>query len=163
MSDDAVPDNADLRAAAIAALEAKRRLAETWRARAAHSDGPSLSHEDVPLLRELITSRVEVLNAFEELLRIDADAAREVLISRYLGPQVDPDGKFGGFFFELSAMIDDWVELRGVGTLRELLLSDQVPRSRLCDQRVQESIRSGCNFDDDRDVLAWLGMDSANT
>ena len=109
-----------LRRAGIEALRSHAVLLGAWRG-LQESDVAEATENDVSILRELIVTRIYPVNAFGLLVRIDPDAAIEVLLSRYLGMGVDPDRKFGGFEFELETMLDDLREVCGTQKLAQLV------------------------------------------
>src|ERR1700753_330599 len=96
-----------LRSAARDALEAQDALLAAW-STLDRKVLPSLAEApDVSLLVRLIERRIYAVPAFGALTRVDITAARNVLLSRHLGRVVDPDRKFGGYAYELAAMLED--------------------------------------------------------
>lgn len=128
-----------LRRAAEVALEAQEALQAAWR-QWSSLGSPSLTPEDVRLLKTLIVSRIYPINAFGLLVAADPLGAMEMLLSRYVGRGVDPDRKFGGYVFELSSMLTDLVESQGESRLRQLLEHPSFNKALLTDERVISSI-----------------------
>lgn len=135
------------RSAAKEAIESHDALADLWRkmpvAETAHRCGES----DVALLRQLIEYRIFPVNAFELLARIDLREAYSALLSRYVGKGVSPDGKFGGYSFELSVMLDDLKEIGGEEALRGLIALDGFDRRKLTDPRVINSFSDALDIE----------------
>lgn len=125
-----------LRRVGSEALRCHQILLDAWR-ELQESDIAELTKEDASILRSLIISRIYPINAFGLLVRIDQDAAIEVLLSLYLGINVDPDGKFGGFEFELDSMLDDLVDIGGTQSIAQLVSDDKFSIERMKDARVK--------------------------
>jgi hypothetical protein len=134
VTDDAI---AAFRRAAAQALEANDALHQANRGLAFST---RLEPSDIPVLRELIVRRIDVLPAFSRLVILDPQAARKVLLDRWLGYGVDPDTKYGGYAFELSSMLDDLREAGGDAALREVISDPRFARERLSDPRVLDSL-----------------------
>lgn len=139
------------RIAAARAIAAHDTLLEANRSLGHHVLAPA----DVPLLRELVIRRIDVLPAFEQLVKLDAAVAREVLLDRWLGGDVDPDTRFGGFTFELTAMLDDLRQIAGEAALRAVIADPRIAPDRLADPRVLESLGQALDLAHD-DVSAWI-------
>jgi hypothetical protein len=105
-------------------------------------------------LEQLIAHRIEVLNAFEFLVRLAPKRAADMLLRLYLGRGVSPDTKFGGYEFELSTMVDDLVELAGEAALTSLVKSDRFDPDKLEDPRVQRCFSEALSCEPE-DVLQW--------
>jgi hypothetical protein len=119
-----------LRAAGKLSVEADDALSAAWR-NLDDVDGARLVQaSDVRLLVDLIKRRLSVLPAFAALARADIAAARGLLLSRYLGKGVPPDGKFGGYTFEFSTTLDDLREVGGQEALRNLVEQHRCARAR---------------------------------
>src|SRR5262249_32155967 len=144
----------DLRSAARRALEVQDELLNAWK----HLDPGDLtlldSAEDIDLLQELIRRRVYPVNAFAALANVARPAAIDLLFSRYLGHAVDPDTKFGGYVFELSAMLDDLYEAHGQSALRDLVHDPRFNRRLLNDDRVVAAFADALDLDVEQ-VCAW--------
>ena len=145
----------DLRAAASDALRSHDKLLEIWR----HVDESKLARDatagDIEILRDLIIRRIYPVNAFCLLVQIDRDGAIEILLSRYLGTAVDPDTKFGGFEFELAAMLDDLQEVGGVECLERLIKHPTFSIGRIADPRVRRVFSDVLHIDEAQ-VNAWV-------
>ncbi len=94
----------------------------------------------VSTLVRLIRMRIDVLNAFELLMRIDGNRAQQVLLDLYVGKDVDPDTKYGGFTSELSIMMSDLVDFYGVKSIVQIIRSEFFDKRLLKDARFAESI-----------------------
>jgi hypothetical protein len=135
-----------LRLAARRAIEAHDELSAQWRS----SQSASIclqSAEDVELLKQLVLRRIDPVNAFAALCRIDKSGAIAVLLRRYIGEGVDPDRKFGGFGSELWIMLDDLCEEHGEDALRDLVHHPQFNRSALRDPRVVEAFADSLDIE----------------
>jgi hypothetical protein len=124
------------RSLATEAIEAQGALSEMWRNLRVAEAAKRCDETDVELLKKLIKFRIYPVNAFELLARIDLEQAHQALLSRYVGEGVSPDGKFGGYFFELSTMIDDLKEIGGEQALRHLISLPGFDHKKLADPRV---------------------------
>jgi hypothetical protein len=137
----------DLRAAGRRALEVQDELLSAWK-RLDPDDLRLLgSPEDLDLLQELILRRIYPVNAFAALVKVSRHAAVDMLFSRYLGHPVDPDTKFGGYAFELSAMLDDLREAHGEAALRDLIGDPRFHRHLLNDDRVVSAFADALDTD----------------
>lgn len=125
-----------LRRAGAEALRSHDVLMEVWRG-LQESDIANATQEDVRLLESLIIGRIYSINAFDLLVKINPDAAIDVLLSRYLGRGVDPDRKFGGFEFELLSMLDDLLEVGGARRIAQLVSHTSFSTDRVEDLRVR--------------------------
>ncbi len=136
-----------LRDAARTALAAQDQLLNAWRSIPA-GDYPTFSEAtDVELLKLLIWRRIYPLNAFGALVRIDKNAAVDILMTLYLGRAVDPDTKYGGYVFELSTMLDDLRETYGAEVLCEVIKHPMFDRERISDKRVIEAFSDALGLD----------------
>lgn len=140
--------------AATNALDASRALLEFWRAVDVAQLSRSLTPADVDVVERLIRSRVDVLPAFEVLVRCAPTRAHAILLERYLGKDVSPDTKHGGFLSELSSMLDDLVEIEGEESLRHVFL--HVPSERLDDVRVLTAVRDALELASIDEAREWL-------
>jgi hypothetical protein len=144
----------DLRSAARRALEVQDELLNAWK----HLDPGDLSSldsaEDIDLLQELIRRRIYPLNAFAALAKVARPAAFDLLFSRSLGHGVDPDTKFGGYAFELGAMLDDLCEAHGQSALSDLVHDPRFNRRLLNDDRVVAAFADVLDIDVEQ-VCAW--------
>jgi hypothetical protein len=144
-----------LRDAARRAIGVNDELSEAWR-NLPDADAPKVaSRDDVPLLCELIKLRILPANAFGLLVRLDLEAAVEMLLRRYVGEGVDPDRKYGGFEYELSCMLRDLVEVRGPSQLRKLLTHPEFNSRLFADDRLLTSISEALDINTDQ-VHGWL-------
>jgi hypothetical protein len=144
-----------LRDAARRAICVNDELSEAWR-NLPYADAPNVaSRDDVPLLCELIKYRILPANAFGLLVRLDLEAAVEMLLRRYIGESVDPDRKFGGFQYELTCMLIDLVEVRGQSQLRSLLTHPEFNSQLFADDRLLTSISEAMDIDTDQ-ARVWL-------
>jgi hypothetical protein len=128
-----------LRSAGRDALEAQDALLTAWRDLKPEDFASLAGGPDVGLLVRLIERRIYAVPAFGALARIDITAAREVLLSRYLGRGVDPDRKFGGYVFELASMLDELLQAGGQEALMDLIDRPSFSPERLTDRRVIEA------------------------
>ena len=140
--------------AARNALNASRALQESWKSVDLAQLSRSLTPSDIDLVEQLILSRVDVLNAFELLVRCAPGRAEAVLMARYLGKDVSPDTKYGGFLFELDSMLNDWVEVQGKESLRHLFRA--VSPERIADARVLTAVRDVLDLRDVDEAHKWL-------
>lgn len=147
MTDDSL---AAFRRAAANALEACDALDEALRRL-----DRDLEPADIPVLEQLIVRRIEVLRPFERLAALDLQAARKVLLDRWLGHGVDPDTKFGGYTFELGVMLDDLRVVGGDDALRGLIADPRFARERLSDPRVLDALGEALDLTRDG-VVRWL-------
>ena len=128
-----------LRSAGRNALAAQDALLAAWRDLKPEDFASLAGAPDVGLLVNLIERRIYAVPAFVALARIDITAARDVLLSRYLGRAVDPDRKFGGYLFELAAMLVVLCQAGGQAALLDLIDRPDFSPERLTDQRVVEA------------------------
>jgi hypothetical protein len=135
-------------------LEVQDELLSAWK----HLDPGDLSllgsPEDINLLQELILRRIYPVSAFAALAKGARPAAVDLLFSRYLGHAVDPDTKFGGYAFELSAMLDDLREAHGQSALRDLVRDPRFNRHLLNDDRVVGAFAEALDIDVEQ-VCDW--------
>jgi DNA-directed RNA polymerase alpha subunit len=113
------------------------------------------SAADKDVLCNLIISRIDILNSFELLVRLDPDRALRVLTRCYLGKGVSPDTKHGGYESELSIMLDDIVEISGEPTLRKLVKLN-IDEETMKDKRVIRSFCDALSLDAEIEFLHWL-------
>lgn len=146
----------DLRTEIRHALQAVTTLRARFRA--GISDCEALSSDERESLcgdlEQLILLRVEVLNAFELMVRLDPKRSARLLLRLYLGRGVSPDTKFGGYEFELSTMVDDLVEFEGAEALAELVRSARFDPSKLDDPRVARSFSEALSCEPD-ELRQW--------
>ena len=143
-----------LRSAGRNALEAQDALLAAWRDLKPEDVASLAGAPDVGLLVRLVERRIYAVPAFGALARIDITAARDVLLSRYLGRAVDPDRKFGGYAFELTAMLDDLRQAGGQEALTDLIDQPDFLPERLTDQRVIEAFSEALEIEPSR-VPEW--------
>lgn len=149
------PNSIDtLRDAIAAALSAQDDLLEVWQRIDPTSLAAMNTPGDIEKLTQLIIRRIYPLQAFEALARIEPSAATDMLLSRYLGVGVDPDRKFGGYSFELEAMLDDLREIAGEKALIGLVRHQQFAKDRLKDRRVLDAFAEALNIPAER-VQDW--------
>jgi hypothetical protein len=144
-----------LRSAGRNALEAQDALLAAWRDLKPEDFASLTGGSDVGLLVRLIERRIYAVPAFVALARIDITAARDVLLSRYLGRAVDPDRKFGGYAFELAAMLDELRQAGGEEALMDLIDQPDFSPERLTDQRVVEAFSEALEIGPSR-VPEWI-------
>jgi hypothetical protein len=144
-----------LRSAGRSALEAQDALLAAWRDLKPEDIASLAGGPDVGLLVRLIERRIYAVPAFGALARIDITAARDVLLSRYLGRVVDPDRKFGGYAFELAAMLDELCQAGGHEALMDLIDQPDFSPERLTDQRVIEAFSEALEIEPSR-VPEWI-------
>lgn len=137
------------RSMAAEAIESHNALSELWRKLPMPDAARHCDETDVELLHKLIKYRIYPVNAFELLARIDLDQALQALLSRYVGEGVSPDGKFGGYSFELSTMIDDLKEIAGEQALRRLISLPGFDHKKLADPRVIASFADALDIEPD--------------
>lgn len=135
------------RSVAKEAIESHDALAELWRKMPVAETAQRCGESDIELLRQLIEYRIYPVNAFELLARIDLRQAYSALLSLYVGKGVNPDGKFGGYYFELSVMLDDLKEIGGEEALRSLIALDGFDRGKLTDPRVATSFSDALDIE----------------
>ncbi len=145
----------ELRDAGNQALMAHDTLLMVWRGVQEAQLVQTATPEDMLLLRDLIYRRIYPVNAFGLLVRIDQKIAIEVLLSRYLGKAVDPDSKFGGFEFELEAMLDDLHELGGAELLKRIVTHPDFEIERINDSRVRRSLSAVLHLEE-QEILQWV-------
>ena len=138
------------------ALKLNQEFINYWHSVDLNELAKNLTVEDAPMLEELILKRIEVLNLFELLLKIDPGRAKNILVRRYLGESVSPDTKFGGFEFELSTMLDDYNEILGEKALVDLINHPEIEIRRLKDTRVLRSLTEALDFNDENESLNWV-------
>lgn len=148
-----------LRRVGSEALRSHDVLLEAWR-ELRESDIAEATTDDVAILRSMIITRIYPINAFGLLVKIDQDAAIEVLLSRYLGIAVDPDRKFGGFEFELESMLDDLLESGGVQRISQLVSHSEFSMERIEDLRVLR-VFGGILQMDEQSVPDWILLQRA--
>jgi len=144
-----------LRSAATQALDCQDKLLQVWRDLSPDEYVHLTEPNDVELLVQLIKQRIYPINAFGALVRIDKRAALDALLSRYVGDGVNPDGKFGGYYFELATMLDELCESWGETALLELINHPRFNQDRLKDQRVINALADALNIEDTQ-VAGWL-------
>jgi hypothetical protein len=144
-----------LRSAGRNALEAQDALLAAWRDLKPEDFASLAGGPDVGLLVRLIERRIYPVPAFGALARIDITAARDVLLSRYLGRAVDPDRKFGGYAFELAAMLDELSQAGGQEALMDLIDQPDFSPEGLADQRVVEAFSDALEIGPSR-VPEWI-------
>ena len=140
---------------AIESLEIEKKRASFWRNCDKEKLAQEITAEEIALLKELIIGRVDVLNSFELLCRVDKEEAISVLIRCYLGKGVCLYSKFGGTRFELSTILDDIVELYGKESLRNILKLDAIDKSKLVDEQVLLSFSEALDLDIE-ETKKWL-------
>ncbi|MCB9746248.1 MAG: hypothetical protein H6741_04615 [Alphaproteobacteria bacterium] len=106
------------------------------------------------VLRELVKKRIEVLPAFELLVRLSPHAAVEIVLDKYLG-QVSPDGKYGGYEFELASLLNDLLDF-SPRSLVDLVQSPRLDPLKLSDARVIRSFMQAFDFDGEEELERWL-------
>lgn len=143
------------RLAAKEAIDSHDAMMELWRTMPVTETARRCGESDVALLRQLIEYRIFPVNAFELLARIDLRQAYSALLSRYVGKGVSPDGKFGGYYFELSVMLDDIKEVGGEEALRNLIALDGFDRGKLADPRVINSFSDALDIEP-HEFKDWL-------
>jgi hypothetical protein len=144
-----------LRSAGRNALEAQDALLAAWRDLKPEDVASLAGAPDVGLLVRLIERRIYAVPAFGALARIDITAARDVLLSRYLGRVVDPDRKFGGYAFELATMLDELRQAGGQEALTDLIDQPDFSSERLTDRRVIEAFSEALEMEPSR-VPEWI-------
>jgi hypothetical protein len=144
-----------LRVAGRNALQAQDALLAAWRDLQPGDFAGLVGVPDIELLVSLIQRRIYIVPAFEALVKIDITAAREVLLSRYLGRNVDPDRKFGGYVFELTAMLGELHQAGGQEALRDLIDQAALSPARLADQRVIEAFSEALEIEASQ-VPEWI-------
>lgn len=143
------------RSLATEAIEAQDALSELWRNLRVADAAKRCDETDVELLKKLIKLRIYPVNAFELLAQIDLELAFQALLSRYVGQGVSPDGKFGGYFFELSTMLDDVKEIGGEQALRRLISLPGFDHKKLADARVIASFADALDIETN-EFHQWL-------
>jgi hypothetical protein len=117
----------------------------------AHSFSCALKEANDPVdndrFRNLVLHRIYPINAFEAVSRLSIDDALSLLLRRYAGKHAEPDGKFGGFSFELSSMLDDLFHHHGEEGLRRLISMPDFNRDALSDPRVVASFCEALDMD----------------
>lgn len=127
------------RSAGLDALEAQDALLAAWHDLKPEDFASLEGGPDAGLLVRPIERRIYAVPAFGASARIDIAAARDVLLSRYLGGVVDPDKKSGGYALELAAMLDELRQAGGQEALMDLIDQPGFSPERLTDQRVVEA------------------------
>lgn len=135
-----------LRRAGAEALRAQHELLNAWRGMQ-KSDAADATLDDVCLLKEMFIQRIYPINAFELICAVDLQCAIELIINLYLGVNVDPDTKFGGFQFELDSLIGDLKEAGGLQKIIQLVNHPRFALDRVDDQRVCEVLSNVLEID----------------
>ena len=81
------------------AIQTHKSLEAFWRKTDLSSINVALDpsfEELVPSLKKMVLLRIEILNSFELLTRINPEISEQVLRRRYLG-EVSPDNAYGGY------------------------------------------------------------------
>jgi hypothetical protein len=149
----------DLRSAGKRAVQVQDELLNAWKQLDPGDLSLLDSPEDISLLQELIFRRVYPVNAFAALAKVARPIAVDLLFSRYLGHAVDPDSKFGGYAFELGAMLDDLREAHGQAALRDVVRDPRFNRQLLNDDRVLGAFADALDIDVEQ-VCEWDGATS---
>lgn len=145
----------NLRLAAIAAIQTQDDLLNAWRAFDEQSEDFVLSEEDIGLLRILVFRKIYPINAFALLSRSHLDSALEILLSRYLGQNVDPDRGFGGVVYDLGSMLTDIYSIGGEPAILRLITHAQFNTVMLSENRFIESLAIALDKDES-EVIQWL-------
>jgi hypothetical protein len=145
---------------ATKAIDAHKKLEHFWR----DSDLSAISSMDsdslVPVLVELIVRRIDIANPFELLIKISPDDALAILERRYLGEYVSPYRKFGGYYFELSLILSDYLEIRGKDCfISEILLNDKF-KSKLSDSNAVAAICDALDMDSEAELASFIRKES---
>lgn len=128
-----------VRQAAIAAIRADDELLAAWRDFTKQNGQLPTSDADIGLLQQLVWQKIHQLNAFGALVRLNREAAINILLRRYLGSGVSPDRGFGGFFSDMSSMLSDLVEVGGAEALKALINHPNFNPEMLADHRFVEA------------------------
>lgn len=118
----------------------------------------NITNNEIVLLKELIIKRIDVLNSFEILCRVDFDGAKEILLRRYLGKGVNLYSKFGGVTYELSTILDDIVEIHGLESLKNILKVNEIDLDKLRDEQVILSLANALNLSFE-ETQVWLNKE----
>lgn len=135
---------------ALSALKSALEEASTSRISVTKDEHTALCAD----LENLLLLRIEVLSAFELLVRLNPERAQAILLRRYLGRGVSPDRKFGGYEFELSTMLDDLVEIAGKNSLVGIVRSNLFDPEKLEDPRVVQSLAGALDCEPD-EIPHW--------
>ena len=137
------------------ALKAHEAIYDFWR-EFQHESMNTYSKEvldrTISLLKELIVKRIEVVNCFELLIRLNFNEALDVLESRYLGDKVCLYTKFGGFQNELELMLSDYVEIRGKNSFVNEVLKRYLSSEKLSDPKVMSAFCEALGLEEDLDL-----------
>jgi hypothetical protein len=144
-----------LRSAGRDALDAQDALLAAWRDLEPEDFASLAGPPDVGLFVRLIERRVYAVPAFGALAKVDITAARDVLLSRYLGRGVDPDRKFGGYVFELASMLDELRQAGGPEALMDLIDQPDFSPERLADRRFVEAFSEALEIEPE-EVPEWI-------
>ena len=112
-------------------------------------------NELISLLEQLIIRRIQVTMAFELLAHLDPIKATSLVLRRYLGENVNPDRKYGGYESELDSILGD-LALVGVEHLTRLVRSPKFDCSKARDQRVVRSFCNALQLESEEELKTWL-------
>lgn len=107
------------------------------------------------LLEQLVIHRIAVTKSFELLVRLDPERAVTLLCRRYLGKNVNPDRKFGGYESELESMLADLAEVGG-DWLVALVRTDAFDEAKMQDPRVVASFCEVLKVQSRTDFESWF-------
>lgn len=131
------------------AVESQNRLLSFWRACNTPEFSADCNITDVELLSELILLRIFPINAFSLLVLLDKERSIDVLLSRYIGRDVDPDTKYGGFEFELSSMLDDFFSSFGIDAISDIICRNNYSSDKIKgDIRIMRTLSHAVNVDE---------------
>ena len=139
-------------------IELNREFESFWKSVDVDDFVKNITKNEIVLLKELIIKRIDVLNSFEILCRVDFDGAKEILLRRYLGKGVNLYSKFGGVTFELSTILDDIVEIHGLESLKNILKVNEIDLDKLRDEQVILSLANALNLSFE-ETQAWLNKE----
>jgi len=137
-------------------LNAYDELDAFWVSNHKESIQIDFNQNEIDIIKQLILTRLDILNSFEILVKADLNEAISILNRRYFGKHVDPDTKYGGFEFEISSMLSDVVEFAGEKALINILTSEKNSTKILNDERVLRAIEEAMDFGDLDEVRSWL-------
>jgi hypothetical protein len=141
---------------ATKAIDAHNKLEHFWK-NVDLSDTTSIDNDSlIPILMELIVRRIEIVNSFELLTKISPDEALKVLERRYLGKNVSPYRKFGGFQNELSLMLSDYLEIRGTECFKTEILLNPKFKSKFSDPNVIEAMCDALDVESETELESFI-------
>jgi hypothetical protein len=152
----AIDTHAELFDLAAKAIDAHNKLEGFWKKVDLRNFTSIGSDSLIPILIELIIKRIDVVHAFELLTIISHNDALKVLERRYLGDGVSPYTKYGGYQFELSLMLSDYLEIRGTECFKTEILLNSKFKSKLSDSNVVEAMCEALDVESETELKSLI-------